>query len=149
MIREYRETDFSDIERIYNLSKIDEFIGEKFEVPIISLGEDSEMLNLFRASTIFVYEVRGIVGFVGVRGNSITWLFVCPEARGKGIGKKLVLYVMSILSGEVILKVARSNCVAKIMYERLGFKVAKEFTGKYNGNSIEVCQMVITVNALG
>lgn len=142
MIREYEESDFSAIEKIYNLSKADEFSEESFNVAVTPLSEDKKMLDLFHSSKIYIYEDTSITGFVGVKENYISWLFVHPNYRGQSIGKKLVSYILSTLNGEVTLNVARSNFVAKTLYENLGFKVAKEVTGNYQGNLVIVCNMV-------
>lgn len=141
MIRAYRESDFSDIETIYNVSKKDEFLGEKFDVTVIPLSEDQEMLQLLGESKIYVYEKGHIVGFAGVKENYISWLFVHPEFRGKGIGGKLAAHILSETNGEVTLNVARSNASATSLYQNLGFEIAQEFIGKYQGNPVVVLKM--------
>lgn len=142
MIRDYKESDFSAIEEIYNVSKVDEFSAESFNVTVTPLSEDKKMFDLFHSSNIYVYEAFGVAGFIGVKENYISWLFVHPNYRSQGIGKKLVSFILSTLSGEVTLNVAKSNLVAKSLYESLGFKVAKELIGEYQENSIVVCNMV-------
>ncbi len=142
MIREYKESDFIVIENIYNLSRADEFSEENFNLVVTPLSQDKKMLDLLHSSKIYIYEATDIAGFVGVKENYISWLFVHPSYRGQSIGKKLVSHILSMLSGEVTLNVARSNFVAKNLYEKLGFKVAKEVTGNYQGNLITVCNMV-------
>jgi ribosomal protein S18 acetylase RimI-like enzyme len=141
MIRAYKESDFPDIERIYNASKKDEFAGEKFDITVVPLSEDQQMLQLLRESNIYIYEKSDIVGFAGAKENYISWLFVHPDFRGKNIGKKLVSHVLSKLNGEVTLTVARSNIAATNLYQNLGFDIAKEFTGRYQGNPIVVRKM--------
>ena len=145
MIRAYKESDFSFIESIYNASKIDEFAGEKFDVTVVPLSQDQQMLELLRESKIYIYEKRDIVGFAGTKGNYISWLFVHPDFRGNNIGKKLVSHVLSELDGEVTLYVARSNTAAINLYQNFGFKIVKEFTGRYLGNPIVVLKMSIVI----
>lgn len=142
MIREYEDSDFADIERIYNLSKADEFTKEKFDVIVTPLSDDEGMLELLNSSKVYIYEAGRIAGFIGVKKNYISWLFVDPSYRGQGIGKELMSHVLSTLSGDVSLNVARSNSVAKGLYENLGFKVVKEFTSKYQDYPVIVCNMV-------
>ena len=142
MIREYRESDFPEIEKIYNLSKADEFSEERFNFSIIPLSEDKKMLDLLCSSKIYIYEDDEIAGFIGVKENYISWLFVHPNFRKQGIAKKLVSFILSTASGDVTLNVASSNLIAKTMYERLGFKITDEFTGNYQENPVVVCRMV-------
>jgi len=141
MIRKYKESDFLEIENIYNISKKDEFAGEIFDVTVVPLSEDQQMLQLLRESKIYVYEKSDIVGFAGVKENYISWLFVHPDFRGNNIGKKLISHVLSELNGEVTLNVARSNIAATNLYKNLGFEIVKEFTGKYKGNPIVALKM--------
>lgn len=126
----------------HNASKKDEFAGENFDVTVVPLSEDYDMLQLLRDSKVYIYEEIDIVGFVGAKENYISWLFVHPDFRGKNIGKKLVLHVLSELNGEVTLNVARSNITATNLYQSLGFEIDKEFTGRYQGNPIVVLKMI-------
>jgi ribosomal protein S18 acetylase RimI-like enzyme len=146
MIRSYKASDFGDIEQIYIVSKKDEFAGEKFDVVVTPLSDDKEMLDLFHTSNIYVFEKSGVVGFSGVKEAYISWLFVHPDFRYQGIGKELLLHMLSKLNGEVSLNVARSNIAATNLYKNLGFQVAKEFTGKFQNNPIVVWKMSIATN---
>lgn len=141
MIRAYKHSDFSEIENIYNLSKKDEFAGESFDVAVTPLSKDQQMLALFHTSDVYVYEKKSIVGFVGVKDNYISWLFVHPDYRNQNVGKKLASHILSTLKGEVTLNVAGSNVIAIALYKKLGFEVVKEFSGKYQGNQIVVFKM--------
>jgi len=141
MIRAYKESDFPEIESIYNASKKDEFAGEKFDITVVPLSEDQKMLQLLRESKIYIYEKNDIIGFVGAKDNYISWLFVHPQFRRKNIGKRLISYILSELSGEITLNVARSNIAATKLYESVGFKIDNEFMGRYQGNPIVVLKM--------
>ena len=141
MIRIYNESDFEYLETIYNLSKRDEFIGEDFNIIVTPLSQDQPMLDLFYASKIYIYHMDAITGFIGLKDNYISWLFVHPEFRGQGIGKKLLSHALSLLDGEVILNVVRSNLIAVSLYKSLGFSVAREFIGHYQNNPVVVWKM--------
>ena len=137
-IRPYKESDFKRLAEIYILSKADEFLGEEFKFNIVPLAEDEQMLQLFKESNIYVFEQGIILGFVGQRDNYISWLFVHPDHRYKNIGSCLVSWLLSTLNGTITLTVAKSNVAAIKLYTKLGFKVAKEFNGNYQGNPIIV-----------
>lgn len=146
MIRAYNKSDFDDIENIYNTSKIDEFKGEPFDITVTPLSKDKQMLDLFNTSEIYIYGEDKIAGFVGVKENYISWLFVHPNFRGQNVGKKLVSYALSTLNGEVTLSVAKSNIAAMSLYKSLGFSMIKEFTSKYQGNPLVVWKMGMKIN---
>ena len=95
MIRNYRASDFSTIETIFNLSKKDEFLGEDFDVIAKPLGQDKQMLDLLNQSNLYVYEKKYVVGFAGKKENHISWLFVHPDYRHNNIAKELICYVFA------------------------------------------------------
>ena len=74
-----------------------------------------------------------LVGFVGVAGEKMEALFVHPEWRGLGIGRRLALHVMSRL-GVTEVDVNEQNEPAVEFYRGLGFEVygrsALDSTGK-------------------
>lgn len=143
MIRPYKESDFEVVENLYNLSKADEFVGEGFEMQVIPLSKDKRMLGLFQSSKIFIYEGDEIGGFVGIKENSIIWLFVHPNCRGQTIGRKLILYAIHKLKGQVTLTVVGSNEVAVSLYKSIGFSVLQESIGNYQGHAVIVYKMGI------
>ena len=146
MIRPYKASDFGDIENIYNTSKKDEFAGENSSIAVTPLSDDKKMLDLFHTSNIYVFEKPDVVGFSGVKEAYISWLFVHPDFRRQGIGKELVLHMLSKMNGEVLLNVVRSNIAATNLYKNLGFQVTEEFTGKFQNNPIVAWKMSIMKN---
>ncbi len=64
------------------------------------------------------------IGFMGVAGRRLEMLFLSPEERGKGLGRKLLQYGMDHYRvGE--LAVNEQNPQARGFYERMGFRVVK------------------------
>lgn len=141
MIRPYKESDFEVIETLYNISKADEFVGEGFDIQVIPLSKDRRMLDLLYSSKIFIYERGEIGGFVGIKKNSIVWLFVHPHRRGQTIGRELVLYVLGKLKGQATLNVLGSNEVAVRLYKSIGFSKLQESIGSYQGHAVIVYKM--------
>jgi putative acetyltransferase len=64
-----------------------------------------------------------ILGFLGVSENSIEMLFIHPEARGLGIGKKLVEFAIRE-AGVHKVDVNEQNDQAVGFYQHMGFKAA-------------------------
>jgi ribosomal protein S18 acetylase RimI-like enzyme len=138
-IRAYAETDWEAVREIYDLSKPDELGSAVDPRSIPLLASDRSMLALFRESAVVVAEQAGrVVGFGGVKGNYVAWLFVHPAHRRKGVARALLLTMIGRLHGPITLNVARGNEAARRLYESLGFEVAKEFDGKFNGQDIRV-----------
>ena len=141
-IRPYVESDWKSVCLVYDLAKPDELRGSVELSTIPALDADAEMKALFQASEIHVAEQAGfVVGFVGTRGNFITWLFVHPAHRRQGVATSLLEHVVARLSGAITLNVAKLNEPALRLYERLGFTVESEFTGKFNGHDIQAVKV--------
>ena len=63
-------------------------------------------------------------GFMGVDGQKLEMLFLSPEARGKGLGRKLFQYGMDRY-GVSELAVNEQNPQARGFCEHMGFRVYK------------------------
>jgi ribosomal protein S18 acetylase RimI-like enzyme len=102
-IRKYRDSDWPTVREIYDLSKPDEMgVIDASDIP--PFEADPDMTALFRNSQILVMEDAGrVVGFAGSRGSVITWLFVHPNHRRKGVAAALVRALLAQLDGTITL----------------------------------------------
>jgi ribosomal protein S18 acetylase RimI-like enzyme len=142
MIRGYCSNDWEAVRQIYDLAKPDEMRGVVPTDLVIPLNSNPVMLSLFEESEILVFELEGVVaGFGGYRNQTITYLFVHPEHRRKGVASRLVVAILNMLGGEAKLNVAKKNGSAYQLYSRLGFVTETEFEGQYNGYPCEVARM--------
>lgn len=64
------------------------------------------------------------VGFMGVEGQMLEMLFITPEDRGSGLGRKLIQYGIDNYSIKE-LAVNEQTLIAKGFYEHMGFQVYK------------------------
>ncbi|MGF1722975.1 GNAT family N-acetyltransferase [Vibrio kyushuensis] len=67
-------------------------------------------------------ESGSIQGFVGIYDLKIEMLFILNEARGQGVGKVLLQYVIEQL-GATKVDVNEQNPLAVGFYEHMGFKI--------------------------
>jgi len=65
-----------------------------------------------------VMQKTGMTGYIPE--NLLLFVAVSPEQRGKGLGRKLIEYALSLVEGNVKLHVEYDN-PAKRLYERIGF----------------------------
>jgi len=63
-----------------------------------------------------------IVGFVGVVEDKVEMLFIHPQWRGQGIGRRLLEYAIKAL-GSTKVDVNEQNQQAVGFYQRMGFEV--------------------------
>ena len=141
-LRSYRSDDWMAVCEIYNLSKPEELLGVVDSGSILPLEADPDMRALFRGSQILVAEHSDrIAGFGGNRGSLITWLFVHPGFRRRGVATALVRDMLARLQQPITLNVMVSNIPARALYERLGFSVEREFEGNFQGRPCNVAKL--------
>ena len=141
-LRPYREEDWFAVRDIYDLSKPDEMRGVLGRAAILPLEVDESMKQLFTESQITVADdADRTVGFAGNRGSFITWLFVHPSFRRRGVATALVQSMLSQLDRPISLNVAIANVAAICLYERLGFTVERHFLGEFQGHPCKAARL--------
>ena len=78
-------------------------------------------------------EAGRAVAFMGIEDSTLEMLFISPEERGKGLGKRLIEYGIESYSVER-LAVNEQNPQAKKFYEHMGFHVNKRTGLDEQGN---------------
>ena len=142
-IRPYVSSDWKDVREIYDLAKPDEMRCSVDANAVLPLDQYPPMLALFRDSVIFVAEEADqIVGFGGHKGNYISWLFVHPAHRRRGIARALLSQIMGRIKGPITLNVAAENRAAWNLCAGLGFTIAREFIGHYQGQDVAVLTLM-------
>lgn len=81
-----------------------------------------------------------LVGFMGIVDSHLEMLFIAPEKRGKGFGKKLLEYGITKYSIND-LAVNEQNPRAKGFYEYMGFEVYKRTEFDEQGNPYPLLYM--------
>ena len=143
-IRPYTDKDWDSVKDIYNVSKPDECRGSVDLRAIIPIEKDEKNLQLFRDSKILVMEENNkVIGFAGNKDNYVSWMFVDPEHRNKGVAEKLFKAIIKELKGEIRLNVAKFNTPAINLYKKFGFDIEKEFTGDFNGYESQAMTMIL------
>lgn len=141
-IRPIHADDFESVKRIYNLSKLDELRFENTQFELRPLERDDRRCSELLECEIFVYEDGRILGYGALFGNEIRGLFVHPNARGKGIGSCLLEYLLARSEHPTRLFIAKTNSPARVLYERYGFEIIREFETTYNGLPVLANEMV-------
>jgi ribosomal protein S18 acetylase RimI-like enzyme len=141
-LRAYCSDDWRAVCEIYNLSKPEELFGVVDAGSILPLEADVDMQGLFLRSQVLVAEdAHRVVSFAGSRESFITCLFVHPAFRRKGVATALLHELLARLQPPVTLNVMVSNAPARILYERLGFSVEREFRGNFRGHPCRVAKL--------
>ena len=141
-IRAFCEKDYPRLLEIYSNSKLDELRFEKRLFQLLPLENDEKRLSALKESKIFVFDDGQVLGYGAIFKSEIRALFVCPSARGKGIGKQILEFLLSQIEGKANLFVAKTNMPAKMLYKAYGFEVFDEFLTEYNGEPVYANEMV-------
>lgn len=80
------------------------------------------------------------VAFMGIEDGALEMLFILPEERGKGLGKRLIQYGIENYSVER-LAVNEQNPQAKGFYEHIGFEVYQRTELDEQGNPYPLLYM--------
>lgn len=132
-IRASSKDDLPQIFDIYSNSKLDELEFEEQEFSLIPIEKDPKRLGELMESDVYVFHNEQFIqGYCALYGNEIRALFVHPESRGMGIGKKLLEFLLSNISSNACLYVASTNHPAKKLYREYGFTVTETFNTTYN-----------------
>lgn len=85
-------------------------------------------------------EAGRVIAFMGIEDGTLEMLFISPEERGKGVGKRLIQYGIENYSVER-LTVNEQNPQAKGFYEHMGFHVYKRTDLDEQGNPYPLLYM--------
>lgn len=97
-------------------------------------------LNEIPHLIIAVNENNVPVGFMGIAKQHLEMLFISHDERGKGLGKKLLIYGIENYSIND-LAVNEQNPLAKGFYEHMGFEVYKRTENDEQGNPYPLLYM--------
>ena len=80
------------------------------------------------------------VAFMGIEDGTLEMLFIAPEERGKGLGRRLIQYGIENYDVER-LAVNEQNPQARGFYEHMGFRVYKRTDFDEQGNPYPLLYM--------
>ena len=108
---------------------------------------DTGKINNHRgiAHLMIAEDDRGCPGaFMGIKDGTLEMLFISPEERGKGLGKRLLQYGIKTYAVERV-AVNEQNPQAKGFYEHMGFQVYKRTDLDEQGNPYPLLYMSLNI----
>ncbi len=140
-VRTFQPSDLAQVCAIYAASKMDELINETRQYQFLPLVDDQRRYPQLMESDIFVYDDDEVKGYGAVCGSEIRALYVSPEHRAQGVGRRLLEHML-VKSGEgASLYIAKNNHAARRLYQSYGFVITSEFETDYNGVAVTACKM--------
>ncbi len=126
-LREYAEGDWGEICRVHDRARPDELRGSCDPRAFVPLAEDPEAEDVHTSRKFVACEDGRVVGFVGVDGSYLSYLYVDPDHYGRGVGRSLLRRGLQ-LAGSGIHTVALNNNARAIgLYESEGFEVTDTY----------------------
>lgn len=124
----------SSVRATHNFLSNEEILEIKKYVP--------EALSGISHLIIKTNEDENPIASMGIENNKLEMLFIAPKYRGKGIGKKMLLYGIENY-GVNDLAVNEDNPLAKGFYEHMGFKVYERHELDDQGKPYPVLYMIL------
>ncbi|PVZ70529.1 hypothetical protein DC094_08080 [Pelagibaculum spongiae] len=145
-IRTYQGSDYSELERVYNLCKPLELAGEHEPYQLETFAEDGPRRSIIFESDIYVCgNSEKMAGFVTIKQEQtlqqIGWLYVDPEFQRMGIGQQLLSHIILQYPGDLMLNIVPSNKPALRLYKKNNFVKFNSFSINLSGRKLTVDQM--------
>lgn len=127
-IRAYRDSDWPAVCAIHDRARPDELLGSCDPRAFVPLAADEEDAANFQQSRKFVACLgEQIVGFVGLNGTYVSWLYVDPVYYRQGIGRRLLRFAVALIGPQAWTIALAQNTRARHLYESEGFQVVRTF----------------------
>ena len=132
-IRPYEAADWEAICRVHDRARPDELRGSCDSRAFVPLAADPTAESIHRDRKWVACDGDEIVGFVGVDGSYLSWLYVDPGHYGKGIGRRLLRLALGELGPEAHTIALDGNAAALALYASEGFVQTGTFAGDNAG----------------
>ena len=133
-MRVYRDDDWAAVCALHDRARPDELRGSCDPHAFVPLADEKEDADSFHHSRKFVACFgEQIVGFVGIDGTYISWLYVEPNYYGQGIGRQLLRLGIELIGARAWTVALAGNTRARRLYESEGFQVVRTFEGENAG----------------
>ena len=133
-IRAYESDDWAAIAAIHDAARLVELRLTVGEDAFLSLAETAENEGLFSGELWVATNDDRVVGFVAVRNDEITWLYVDPAHHRQGFGRALLIHAAARCGPVARTETLAGNEPALGLYRSEGFEVVETRSGRLTGN---------------
>ena len=127
IIRSFEEGDWAAICAIHDAARPDELRGSCDPRAFVPIEKDAEVKDLRRSDKYVAVQDGRVVGFVGVDGKYLAWLYVHPAFYHQGIGRQLLAKGLEMIGEDAWTIVLDGNRPAIRLYESAGFQEARRY----------------------
>jgi GNAT superfamily N-acetyltransferase len=140
-IRDYEKTDWEAICQIHDRARPDELKGSCDPRAFVPIENDPEVESLRKSRKYVAIERDVVVGFVGIDGDYLAWLYVDPGHYRRGIGRQLLRYATDKIGVGAWTIVLDGNRPARSLYEDEGFSEMRVFQSDNAGYPVTCIRM--------
>ncbi|CAO3612309.1 unnamed protein product [Cunninghamella blakesleeana] len=134
-IRTYRDSDWDRISVIHDEARKIELEANDLMDAYLTLDQTYKNEDLFSYDLLVAEnEEHVVVGFIAFEESEIAWLYVDPIFHRQGIASVLLKEAMDKCGDTIYVEVLHKNKAAISFYQRMGFKIKEEASGKMPGN---------------
>lgn len=127
-IRAYCDDDWRAVCAIHDRARPCELKNSCDSRAFVPLADDQDSAEDFYQSQKFVACLGDtIIGFVGLNGTYISWLYVDPAYSRQGVGRQLLRLGICFIGLQTRTIVLAGNTPARRLYESEGFEVIDVF----------------------
>lgn len=145
-IRDYKESDWSEVCAVHDAARPQEVAGVMPPGTFLPMTEAAYDEDFFEGRQLVAVEGGPdgrVVGFVAYNGNWITWVYVHPDAQGRGIGRLMMEHVLPLVGPDAVLTALTTNTAAIAFYERVGLVQAAVMPGDCEGYRCDITRMCL------
>ena len=118
---------------MHDRSRPDELLGSCDPRAFVPLADDPTAADVHSSRKWVACDDERVVGFVGVEGNYLSWLYVDPDYYGQGIGRRLLRLALDQIGPDAYTIALAGNTRALALYESEGFQIVRTFEGENAG----------------
>lgn len=133
-LRPYQAKDWPRLCAIHDSARMDELRASGLTDAFLTLEQAAENEGLFECSVTVAEDGDRVLGFVAVKYDELSWLYVDPAVYRRGVGRALVRHAIASSKGTMSVEVLVGNEPALRLYLAEGFKILKRVDGRMTGN---------------
>lgn len=147
--RAYSDADWGAVCAVHDRARPDELRGSCDPRAFVPLAEDLGDAENFRRSQKFVACIgEQVVGFVGVDGTYLSWLYVDPAWYGRGIGRLLLRMGVGLIGPNAWTVALAGNARARSLYDSEGFRVVRTYDSTNAGYPCVSVQLALPTSGM-
>jgi len=148
VMRAYCEADWPAVCAVHDRARLDELRGSCDPRAFVPLAEEQDDAASFQRSRKFVACVgEQVIGFVGIDGTYLSWLYVDPTYYGRGIGRRLLRLGVQLIGLQAWTVVLAGNTRAQQLYESEGFQIVDTYESTNAGYPCTCVQLALSPSA--